>query len=59
MQQLFGGRLIERLHNQAEFLVGGFLSRLFGEEGTEFFKSRAKRASLLAITIATDIGSAK
>ena len=55
MEQFLGGGLIDCFHDEAEFLVSGFLRRLFSEEQSELLESRAKRSTLLAITVAANV----
>lgn len=42
VKQFLGGSLIDCFHDEAEFFVSGFLSRLFSKEQAEFLESRAK-----------------
>ena len=42
MEQFLGSSLIDCFNDEAEFLVSGFLSRLFSKEQSEFLESRAK-----------------
>lgn len=54
VDQLLGGRLVKCLHNKAEFLVGSFLSWLFGNKTAELLDSSSQSSPLLAVPLTTN-----
>ena len=59
VDQLLGGRLVKCLHNKAEFLVGSFLSWLFGNKTAELLDSSSQSSPLLAVPLTTNERSTK
>ncbi len=54
VDQFLGGCLVERLYNKAEFLVGGFLGRLFSHKSTELLDPSSQSTALMAVSLAAN-----